>query len=88
MVVTKQDLQLDQIAQLLDQDLFADTSNAPPYLREARRPALNMVEDQRLPLAPDDGQRDIKTARCVHSIHDISHLPFGMFYPSGNRPSR
>ena len=81
MVSTKQDLQLDQIAQLLDQDLFTDTSDAPPYLGEARGPTLNMVKDQRLPLTPYDAQRDIKTARWVRSIHNNLTLTFWYVLP-------
>jgi len=75
-VATKQDLHLDEIAQLLDQYLFTDPPNAPPDFREARGPALDMKNNKRLPFAPDNSKGHIQTAGCIHPIHVNPTLTF------------
>lgn len=76
MIAPKQDIHLHQIAELLDQHLFTDTANASSDFGEARWPALDVKEDQRLPFAPDNCQRHIQTAGRVRSVHANFALTF------------
>lgn len=75
-IAAKQDLHRDEIAQLLDQYLFTDTTDAPSDFSEAGGPALDMKKNKRLPFASDNSQRHIQTAGCIRPIHANLYLTF------------
>lgn len=76
MIVSHQNFQRDQIPQLLDQHLLTDAAYASANFGKARRPALDMVQYQRLPFTTDHHQRDIQSAGRVRSVHVKLTLTF------------
>ena len=70
----------DQLAQLLDQHLLADARH--PALQFAKSPgaALEVEEDQRLPVAAYHGERDVEAAHGFGVfLKSCLHLPSGRF---------
>ena len=57
------------LPQLLDQHLLADARHQPPQLAESPRPRREMPEDDRLPLAADDGERRLQAAAVGLRFH-------------------
>src|SRR5690606_19434102 len=58
-----------QLAQLLDEHLLADPHELAPQLGEPVRPPAQRPEDERLPLAADDGDGGIQAAEEVGAGH-------------------
>ena len=71
MIVPGENTGCDKLTQLLDQHLLTDARNATLQVAEAPRPVLEMIEDQRLPFAADNGKRDVEAAHGLEVCHEL-----------------
>ena len=63
------DAVIGHFLEMLDQHLFADISHQPAELTGAFGPAGQVIEDQRLLLAPKDGQHRFEAALEIRPRH-------------------